>query len=138
MSVATQLQNAFNTLLVAEGIPISIQNNTNTFTAGAYDDASAQTASGTLVTGSCVFQNLSQGTDANGDEKSYLEQGVINDADKKIFTPNNLEVNENAHIVLTGTTSNTGSWWAVKIFNNELNGTLVYKKIYIRPILRVV
>ena len=128
MAFYGQVESAFSKAANTYGIPYAVQNNTMTFAAGSYDEP-AFSASGTKLTGSCFLMPVS--TRFGGEERQYMEKGLLKSQDMKAYIPSGLEVNEAADIVIAG-----GSWkisavpdGAISYYPNAT--TPVYIKIYL-------
>lgn len=106
------------------GIPITIQNKSETYTAGSYDEAS-WSDSGTKEAGSALFMPISQRI--GGDEYRLVEQGQLEISDRKAYIPSGLEINERADVVI-----DAGSWDVIGIKNLPNDTNVVYRKIFLR------
>jgi len=112
------------------GIKYLVQNNTVSYVAGSYDDIATTTASGTNQGGSCYFMPVS--TRYGGEERQFIEMGLLKSQDMKAYFPSGLEINELADVVIDG-----GSWKVAPIPNGAIsiypnNANVVYTKVYLR------
>lgn len=129
MSFSSDAQTDFNAILAVNGTPYSAQNGSLVFTAGGYDDQTTWTASGATITGSClVFPIDGKG----GSDAKYIEQGIIKLEDLKAYLPSGAQVLSNAEFVVQG-----GSYWIVTQYDQKIENTLIYRKIYLRSRVNV-
>jgi hypothetical protein len=121
-----QLRTDFGSFISAHGVPISIQNRKLTHTASDYDTGTLSN-SGTAVTGSAFVLPVSN---KNGDDARFIEQGLITQADKKIYIPSGIEINEKAQI--SGTAVGEYAVVDMGIHDYPDESRLVYKRVYMR------
>lgn len=119
MASAGQMAADFAKVVAEHGIPYTMQIYTRTF-----DDYDQETlaASGSPYTGSLMVFPLGK------DEKQYLENGVLQVTDKKIFF-SGAEVNETATFVFSA-----GSWVFAGngLLSYALEGQNIYYKAFVR------
>lgn len=120
MGIGSELEIQFRETCNTHGIPIAIGFFTQTYTAADYD-TETNVASGTNATGSCMWLPVS-----STDEK-YLEQGIIEPDDLKVFLPSGIAFSGNSSFVLRG-----GSYFHVESFRYEVDGAWVYHKLFLR------
>lgn len=123
-----QVGSAFSKVANTYGIPYSVQNNTQTFAAGSYDEP-VYSISGSVLTGSCFFMPIS--TRFGGEERQFLETGLLKSQDMKVYIPSGLSINEFADVVIAG-----GSWKISSVPDGAISyypnaSTPVYIKIYL-------
>lgn len=119
------LRTDFSSFISEHGVPLKVQNNALAYDAADYD-VGTLSASGTLQTGSGFMLPVSN---KNGDDRRYLEQGLITQADKKVFIPSGIEINEKADVVI-----DAGSWGVIDkgIIRYPDETRIVYTRVYVR------
>jgi hypothetical protein len=119
--ISPDMANNFNALMSRFGVKFVLFKNSVVY--NDYDEASGTTVTGSIV-GSCYTMPVSESR--NGDDYQYLQQGLIKMEDLKVFMPSGV-INENDLFVIP-----TGSYTVLKSFPWNVEGTEVYRKIYIR------
>jgi hypothetical protein len=124
LTIYTDAVDVFQSFTNRWGLKVTIQNKTESFAAGSYDEGT-WTDSGTVVGGSALFLPVRGG----GTEQQLIEQGKITLTDKVLYLHSGLEINQGADIVI-----DSGSWVitdaGLNPFPNKKN--LVYTEVYIR------
>ncbi len=122
------LRSDFNDFINEHGTTISIQNKTVSVTGSDYDTGTFAN-SGTVVTGSAFMMPVTPNKSA--DDKRFIEQGIIEQTDRKVFMPSTLTIDQNADVVI-----DSGSWKVVDkgIIDVPTTGELVYRKAYVRSL----
>lgn len=123
-----QVGSAFSKASNIYGVPYAVQNNTQTFAAGSYDEPT-YSVSGSVLTGSCFFMSVS--TRFGGEERQFLETGLLKSQDMKAYIPSGLSIDEFADVVIAG-----GSWKISAVSDGAISyypnaTTPVYIKIYL-------
>ena len=123
MAISTNLMNDFDNTINAYGIQYILIHKSAT-----YDnyDQEVLTVSGSVL-GSCFFLPVSEYR--NGDDYQYLQQGVIREADYKLFVPSG-PVISGADLFVIG----TGSYSVLRWFDYTVEGKTIYKKVYVRSV----
>jgi hypothetical protein len=123
MAISANLMNNFNTIINAYGTQYILIHKSST-----YDDYDQEvnTVSGSVL-GSCFFLPVSEYR--NGDDSQYLQEGVIRQADYKLFVPSGAVIS-GADIFVIG----TGSYSVLRYYDYTTEGKTIYKKVYVRSI----
>ena len=120
MAIATNLQTNFNNTINTYGVQYILVQKTATY--DNYDQETL-TVSGSIL-GSCYFLPVSEAR--NGDDFQYLQEGIVQNTDRKLFMPSGV-VDENDMFIIQ-----TGSYSVLRWFDYTTEGTVIYKKVYVR------
>lgn len=130
MAFVTDIGSTVERMINKYGFPVSIQLKTRSWSGADYDDE-ILAASGTTITS---YKGWIQCIDAHlhGDDYAYVQQGLVQLTDKKLYLPGDCPLSENADIVVTESATLAGSFSVIKFFGQEISGTCIYTTAYIR------
>jgi hypothetical protein len=122
MAFADNLYNNFVTLGNTYGTTVLIQLKSRSYSGADYD-IEILANSGNLLSVSGIVLPLGK------DERQYVEQGLLDSNDKKLFLPSGAEINESADLVFS-----SGSWTVMPkgVSNYETAGQVVYHRVLVR------
>lgn len=123
MSIQSELANDVAEFIKLFGIPVKIDQQSRTFTAGDYDVATFA-VSGTQIAGSALFFPVSA---LDNEDVKFIEQGKISVKDKKIYIYSGINFTQDADVVI-----DSGSYNPIQIINYALQGDSVYSKVFLR------
>jgi len=125
MTFVSDVGSTFERFINKHGSTIKYQLKNTTFTDSDYDDATYSASGNVIDSYKAVMVNIN--TSPHGDDYAFVKQGLVHITDKKLYLPGNCTVDEKADVVI-----NAGSFWVVKLDNNYISGTVVYKRAFIR------
>ena len=131
MTLQTNLSEGFAHIIDKAGRQIKIEYLTPIYD-DTYDEAIDSVISGTLWTSGIVLQpNNSRGTS----DSVLMEQGKVIDSDKKLYVNGSLVITGSEYLTKIQIGSPTGEVYTTipdGATMHEVNGTPIYKKIFIR------
>jgi len=121
MAIATNLQTNINNQINTYGRKVVVYNRTATY--DSYDQETLTTSGSSC--GSAIIMPITE--QRGGTDFQFLQQGLIQLDDLKVFIPSGVSVDENDLVAFS-----TGSYSVIRIYDWETEGTIIYKKLYIR------
>lgn len=130
MAFVSDIGSTLERIINKHGFPVSIQLKTRAYSGADYDDE-ILAPSGAVING---YKGWIQCIDGrpHGDDYAYVQQGLVQLTDKKLYLPGGCPIEENADIVVRESATMAGSFWVVKFAGWEMSGTNLYTTAYLR------